>query len=145
MLLGAPLGGVHRAEEVSSSATCNITAEQVPVEYMHVGQSVCLLPTFECCRIRDSDAGETGGLGRAGYPTLEWFMQEDISTRPVISGENGYFNGPFFWDAADNQFMNRAVIYAVEVAQGSYAEKVTGFVRSVRATAAAYDYTWEFK
>ncbi|KAF6256398.1 hypothetical protein COO60DRAFT_1461688 [Scenedesmus sp. NREL 46B-D3] len=88
--------------------------------------------------IQDSDAGVTGGMGNAGYPTLAWFMQ-DYSTRTDIYGNNGNFHGPFFWDVAGNQFMDRAVIYAVEVGQGSYAEKVTGFVRSVRAYTAGVE------
>jgi hypothetical protein len=119
------------------------------------------------CRMTTPNPGRyAGGNGGCNlFPTLEWFMQvpgtpatfpgrtdamsnADTCTAVTPSGCTGNCYNGFFWDPAGSSpdFMDNAVIYGLNVAQGSYAMNVVGYIGSVRVyTDNGYDYTWVFK
>jgi hypothetical protein len=107
-------------------------------------------------------AGGNGGCSL--FPTLEWFMQvpgtpatgpgrrvadgSDTCKAETPAGCKGNCYNGLFWDPdeASPTFMDNAVIYGLNVAQGSYAMNVVGYIGSVRAyTTNGYDYVWVFK
>jgi hypothetical protein len=120
------------------------------------------------CRITAPALLWSGGNGKcATYPTLEWFMQvpgtgaastgrkmpggADACTVANAAGCGGNCKDGLFWDPGTPNagFMDRAVIYGLNLGQGNFANNVVGYVGSLTAYTTSgspvYGYTWVFK
>jgi hypothetical protein len=114
-----------------------------------------------------STVGESGGNGDCGYNTLAWFMQvpgnttvDDTNTvtpgRMVPTASNTPSATPapdpcykgLMWDPAPHGalpgFMDRSVIYGINIAQGDTAMNVVAYVGSVRVKVADGEYDYKF-